>query len=144
MNQHYALFFLLYFFTTPLHVSGSFLAHHHDVKCIMWQLYFFNFSSDCLRVWMRRICRSFSPQTGRHNRRNHDNPAHGSCNHTLCDAPPIPFVFQVTQKDLRRSLMMVGYCRNMWERIHRIKKLYKSVHIVGFFYNTSDNARYEH
>jgi hypothetical protein len=27
--------------------------------------------------------------------------------------PSRPFLFQVTQKDLRRSLIMAGYCRNM-------------------------------
>jgi hypothetical protein len=50
---------------------------------------------------------------GEHNRRNHDNPTHRSRNHTLYDIPPIRFVFQVTQEDLRNSLMMAGYCRNM-------------------------------
>jgi hypothetical protein len=44
---------------------------------------------------------------------NHDTPAHRPRNHTLYDMPPIRFVFPVTQKDLRRSLMMAGYCRNM-------------------------------
>jgi hypothetical protein len=44
--------------------------------------------------------------------RNHDNPTHRLHNHTLYDIPPIPFVIQVTQKDLRRSLMMADYCRN--------------------------------
>jgi hypothetical protein len=34
-------------------------------------------------------------------------------NHTLYDIPPIPFVIEVTQKDLRSSLMMADYCRNM-------------------------------
>jgi hypothetical protein len=34
-------------------------------------------------------------------------------NHTLYDIPPIRFVFQVTQKGLRSSLVMAGYCRNM-------------------------------
>jgi hypothetical protein len=58
---------------------------------------------------------------GRHNRPNHDNPAHMPRNHTLFDRiPPIQFVFQVTQKDLRSSLMMAGYCRNMQEQVHRI------------------------
>jgi hypothetical protein len=36
------------------------------------------------------------------------NPAHRPRNHTLYDIPPIRFVFQVTQKDLRSSLMMAG------------------------------------
>jgi hypothetical protein len=36
--------------------------------------------------------------------------------------PPIRFVFQVTQKDLRSSLMMAGYCRNMYEPVYRIKE----------------------
>jgi hypothetical protein len=34
-------------------------------------------------------------------------------NHTLYDKPPIRFVFQVTQKDLRSSPMMAGYFPNM-------------------------------
>jgi hypothetical protein len=42
-----------------------------------------------------------------------DTPAHRPRNHTLCYIPPIRFVFQVTQKDTRSSLMMAGYCRNM-------------------------------
>jgi hypothetical protein len=46
----------------------------------------------------------------KHNRRNHDNPAHRLHNHTLYDIPPIPFAIQVTQKDLRSSLMMADYC----------------------------------
>jgi hypothetical protein len=50
---------------------------------------------------------------GKHNRRNHENPAHRLHNHTLYDTPPIPFVTQVTQKDLRSSLMMADYCWNM-------------------------------
>jgi hypothetical protein len=45
-------------------------------------------------------------------------------NHTLYDTPPIRFVFQVTQKVLRNSLMMAGYCRNMKEPFYRIKKWY--------------------
>jgi hypothetical protein len=35
MNQHYAPFFY-FFLTTPVHVSGSFLAHHQEVKRIKW------------------------------------------------------------------------------------------------------------
>jgi hypothetical protein len=50
---------------------------------------------------------------GKDNRRNHENPTHRPRNHTLYGIPPIRFVFQVTPKDLRRSLMMAGYCRNM-------------------------------
>jgi hypothetical protein len=50
---------------------------------------------------------------GKHNRWDHNNPAHRPRNHTLFDTPPIRFVFQVTQKDLRSSLMMAGYCQNM-------------------------------
>jgi hypothetical protein len=38
---------------------------------------------------------------------------HRPRNHTLYDIPPIQFVFQVTQKDLRSYLMMAGYCHNM-------------------------------
>jgi hypothetical protein len=41
--------------------------------------------------------------------------AHRPRNHTLYDIPPFLFVFQVTQKDIRSSLMMAGYCRNMLE-----------------------------
>jgi hypothetical protein len=40
-------------------------------------------------------------------------PAHRPRNHTLYDIPPIRFVFKVTQKNLRSSLMVAGYCRNM-------------------------------
>jgi hypothetical protein len=71
---------------------------------------------------------------GKHNRPNHDTPAHKSRNHTLYDIPPIRFVFQVTQKDVRSSLMMAGYCRNMLESVYGIKMWYKSVHRVGHFY----------
>jgi hypothetical protein len=49
-----------------------------------------------------------APTAGKHNRRNHDNPAHRPRNHTLYDIPPIRFVFQVTQKDLRSSVIMAG------------------------------------
>jgi hypothetical protein len=59
-------------------------------------------------VWLRDLCAGVSWF-----RWYHDNPAHSSRNHTLYDIPPIRFVFQVTQKDLRSSLMMAGYCRNM-------------------------------
>jgi hypothetical protein len=41
--------------------------------------------------------------------------------------------FQVTQTDPRSSLMMAGYCRNIWETVYRIKK-YKTVHSVGYLY----------
>jgi hypothetical protein len=40
MNQHDALFFLLF----PYNASkcfGLFLAHHQEIKCIMWQWYLF-------------------------------------------------------------------------------------------------------
>jgi hypothetical protein len=47
---------------------------------------------------------------GKHNRRNHDSPAHRLLNCTLYDIPPIPFVIHVTQKDPRSSLMMADYC----------------------------------
>jgi hypothetical protein len=50
---------------------------------------------------------------GKHNRQNHDNPAHRPCNYTWYDIPPIRLVFQVTQKDLWSSLMMADYCQNM-------------------------------
>jgi hypothetical protein len=45
--------------------------------------------------------------------RNVDTAAHRPRYHTLYDIPPIRFVFRVSQKDLRSSLMMAGYCRNM-------------------------------
>jgi hypothetical protein len=44
--------------------------------------------------------------------------------HTLYDIPPIRFVFQVTQKEIRSSLLMAGYCRNMYKPVYRIKKWY--------------------
>jgi hypothetical protein len=71
-----------------------------------------------------------------------DNPAHRSRNHTLYDIPPIRFVFQVTKKDLRSSLMMAGYCRNMWEPVYRVKEWYKSVHIVGHFYHSYGTSNF--
>jgi hypothetical protein len=40
MSQHGALFFI-YFFTKSPQVSGSFLVHHQEAKCIMCQWYFF-------------------------------------------------------------------------------------------------------
>jgi hypothetical protein len=70
---------------------------------------------------------------GKHNRRNHETPAHRSRNHILYDIPSIRCVFQVTQKDLRSSLMMTGYCRNMLESVYRIKEWYKLVHSVCRF-----------
>jgi hypothetical protein len=51
--------------------------------------------------------------TGKHNRLNHDTPAHRPSNHTIYAKSPIGFVFQVTQTDARSSLMMVDNCRNM-------------------------------
>jgi hypothetical protein len=30
--------FSYYYFTTPLHVSGPFVAHHQEAECIMWRL----------------------------------------------------------------------------------------------------------
>jgi hypothetical protein len=47
--------------------------------------------------------------------------------------PPIRFVFQVTQRDLRSSLMMAGYYRNMQEPVYGVKEWLKSVHNVGYF-----------
>jgi hypothetical protein len=61
---------------------------------------------------------------GKHNRRNHDSPSHRPRNHTLYDIPHIRFVFQAIQKDLRSSLMMAGYCRNMQKAVYRIKEWY--------------------
>jgi hypothetical protein len=52
---------------------------------------------------------------------------------TRYDITPIRFVFQVTQEDLRSSLILAGYCRNIQEPIHRIKEWYKSVHFVRLF-----------
>jgi hypothetical protein len=51
----------------------------------------------------------------------------------ILDIPPIRFVFQVTQEDLISSLMMTGYCQNMWEPVYRTKEWYKSVHSAGLF-----------
>jgi hypothetical protein len=44
---------------------------------------------------------------------------------TLYDIPPIGFIFQGTQKDPRSSMMIAGYCRNMWEPVYRIKEMYR-------------------
>jgi hypothetical protein len=69
----------------------------------------------------------------RRNRRNHDTPAHRPRNYTLNDMPPIRFVFLVTQKDLRNSLIMAGYCRNKYDPVYRIKVWYRSVHSVVIY-----------
>jgi hypothetical protein len=34
-KMHY---FSLYFVTTPLHISGPFVAHHQEAECIMWRM----------------------------------------------------------------------------------------------------------
>jgi hypothetical protein len=73
--------------------------------------------------------------------RNHGNPAHRSRNHTY-DIPPIRFVFQVTQKDQRSSLMIAGYCRNMQEPVYRVKEWYNSVHICWSFPLHFNNSAY--
>jgi hypothetical protein len=57
-------------------------------------------------------------------KRNYDNPAHRLHNHTLYDIQPIPFVIQVTQMDLRSSLMMADYCQNMQKPVYRIREWY--------------------
>jgi hypothetical protein len=44
----------------------------------------------------RRTTNTIFP-AGKHNRRNHDTPAHRSRSNTLYDIPPIRFVFQITQ-----------------------------------------------
>jgi hypothetical protein len=117
-NQHYALictpplFYILAptCFGSSLPLSGSFLdpSELHEVQ-IEWLVYhimcgYVACVPDC--------CGSV---------RSHDTPAHRPRNHTLYDIPPIRFLFQVTEKDLRSSLMMAGYCRNMKEPVYRIK-----------------------
>jgi hypothetical protein len=57
--------------------------------------------------------RNCSFPAGKHNRRNHDTPAHRPRSHTLYDIPPIRSVFQVTQTNPRSSLMMADYCQDM-------------------------------
>jgi hypothetical protein len=72
-------------------------------------------------VWLRGLCAGVSwfhlscfqagafrlmHSAGKHNRQNHDTPAHGPYNHTLYDITPVRFVFQVTQTDPRSSLMI--------------------------------------
>jgi hypothetical protein len=60
----------------------------------------------------------------KHNRRNHNNLANRPHNHTLYDIPPIQFVFQVTQKDLRGFLMIADYCLIMKGPVHGVKVWY--------------------
>jgi hypothetical protein len=97
-NQHYALicttplFYLLAptCFGSSLPSSGSFLDLSELLEIqIEWVVYHIM----CGCVACVSDCRG--------SERNHDNPT------------PIRFVFQVSQKDLRCSLMMAGYCRNM-------------------------------
>jgi hypothetical protein len=49
---------------------------------------------------------------GKYNRWN-ETPAHRPRNNTSYDIPLISFVFQIIQKEVRSSLMMAGYYRNM-------------------------------
>jgi hypothetical protein len=87
-------------FGSSLPSSGSFLDPSALLEIqIKWVVY-------------HTMC-GYVAEAGKHNRRNHDNPAHRPRNHTLYDIPPMRFVFQVTQKDLRSFLMMAGYCRDM-------------------------------
>jgi hypothetical protein len=68
-------------------------------------------------------------------RRNHDNPAHRSRNHTLYIWYTTYSICISSNSDgSRSSLMMADYCRNMYEAVCRIKEWYKPVHIVGYFY----------
>jgi hypothetical protein len=96
-NQHYELIFttpLFYIlaptcFESSLPPSGSFLD-----------------PSELLEIQIEWV---HMHSTEKHNRQNH-NTDHVT---THYDIPPIQFVFQVTWKDLRSSLMMADYCRNM-------------------------------
>jgi hypothetical protein len=122
-NQHYALIVpLLYSIYWLLHVSAV-ACHHQGASWIhlSYSKYKLNrWYIICVVTW--RACQ------------NHNTAAHRPGNHTVYDKPPIWFVFQVTQKYLRSSLMMAGYCQNMKEPVYRKKEWYKSVHSVGYFY----------
>jgi hypothetical protein len=57
-----------------------------------------------------------------HNRSIHDRLSHRSYDYTLDDLPPSHFNIQVTQKVLKRSLMMAYNFRNMWQPLYGIKR----------------------
>jgi hypothetical protein len=38
INRHNVLFFSLLCITTPLHVSGPFVAHHEEAECEVWRM----------------------------------------------------------------------------------------------------------
>jgi hypothetical protein len=92
-------------FSSSLPSSGSFLDPSELLKIqIEWVVY----QIMCGYVACVPKCRGSvccASQSGTVPHRPH--------NHTLYDIPPSQFVYQVTQKDLRSSLMMAGYCRNM-------------------------------
>jgi hypothetical protein len=121
-NQHYALicttplFYILAptCFDSSLPSSGSFLYPSELLEIqIEWVVYHIM----CGYVACVPQCRGclwcasqiYRHSAGKHNRRNYETPAHRPRKHTLYDTAPIRFVSQVTQKDLRSSLMMVGY-----------------------------------
>jgi hypothetical protein len=110
-NQHYALICTTALFYIPaptcfdssLPSSGSFLDPSELLEIrVEWVLY--HIMCDyvaCVPDCRGSVC--CASHLG----------AHRSRNHTLYDIPPIRFIFQVTKKDLRSSLMMAGYSRNM-------------------------------
>jgi hypothetical protein len=123
-NQHYALicttplFYILAptFFSSSLPSSGSFLDPSELLEIqIEWVVYHITCGyMACVPECRGAVCcASQLSSAGKHNRRNHDTSAHRPSDHTLYDKSPIWFVFQVTQKDLRSSLIMADYCRNM-------------------------------
>jgi hypothetical protein len=86
-------------------VFGSYLLQNYvllntSTKCLMLRVVIGSCENDKKHI---------NDSAGKHNRRNHDNPAHRPRNHTLYDIPPIRFVFQVTRKDLRISLMLAKH-----------------------------------
>jgi hypothetical protein len=111
------LFYILAptYFGSSLPSSGSFFDPSELLEMqIEWVVYHVVCVPECrCSVCCASQLIAFQHSTGKHNRRNHNTLVHRPCNHTLNDVPPIRFVFQVTQKYLRISLMMAGYCRNM-------------------------------
>jgi hypothetical protein len=122
--------------TNVMHKFSIYLSIYFCLTC--FGLYFCRSSEAGVQLWQWFKSPGSAPRpgwncavsvvlpscAGQHNRLNHNNLAHRPHNHMLYDIPPIWFVFQVTQKDLRSSLMLADYCQNMQDPVYRIKEWY--------------------
>jgi hypothetical protein len=138
-NQHYALncvtplFNTLdpTYFGTSLPSSGSLLDPSElleiQIEYVVYHIMYV-YVACVLPSWV------LMHSAGKHNKQNHNTPAHRPHEHTLYDTPPIRSAFQATQTDARSSLMMADYCRNMYKPVYWIKEWYNSMHSIGCSY----------